>query len=423
MKTVVLDDDPTGTQSASGVEVLLTVDADLLTAALRRADSVYVQTNSRAIDERAAVDLVLRVRREALEAGERLGEEVRFVLRGDSTLRGHVFAESEAFLDEGSILLFVPAFPAGGRTTTDGVHLVTIGGERIPAAETEYALDPVFPFSSSRLTDYVAEKSGRRAVPIGLETVRGPLAALAQAFAEAAAGAVVVPDVETDDDVRAIARAVEAATGLGARIVVRCAAPLAAALAGVESTGLLPRPLVERPVPTLLVCGSHTAGATAQLQQVAASWGPAVVVPTEAALTDPVAAGRLAAQAAIGGLRRSRLAVLTSERVRSSDHNTLRHGEQVMAALTTAVRDVLPSVEVVVAKGGITSADVARIGLGATSAVVLGQVAPGISVWRLTAVDGREVLYVVVPGNVGGPDAITDVLSALGLTAPVATRV
>jgi uncharacterized protein YgbK (DUF1537 family) len=45
-------------------------------------------------------------------------------------------------------------------------------------------------------------------------------------------------------------------------------------------------------------------------------------------------------------------------------------------------------------------------------------VAPGISVWRLTAADGRELLYVVVPGNVGGPDAIVDVLSALGLSAP-----
>jgi uncharacterized protein YgbK (DUF1537 family) len=79
------------------------------------------------------------------------------------------------------------------------------------------------------------------------------------------------------------------------------------------------------------------------------------------------------------------------------------------------VRDLLPSVDVVVAKGGITAADVARTGLGARSAVVLGQVAPGISAWRLTAADGRELLYVVVPGNVGGADALVDVLAALRL--------
>lgn len=418
MKTVVLDDDPTGTQSATGVEVLLVADAELLTAALQRADSVYVQTNSRAIDEAAAVALVARVREDALEAGRRLGERVQFVLRGDSTLRGHVFAESAVFLDEAAVLLFVPAFPAGGRTTIDGVHTVLVDGLPVPAAETEYAADPVFPFRSSRLADYVAEKSGRAAVPVPLAVVRGAPPGLAQVLLDAPAGAVVVPDVATDDDVRRIARAVEAATGAGKRIVVRCAAPLAAALAGVESDGLLPRPLVPHPPRVLLACGSHTAGATAQLAAVAARWGGPAVIDTASALEQPAEAGHRAAAEAAPALAHGPLAVVTSERIRSAEHNTLRHGEHVMTALTTAVRDLLPQVDAVVAKGGITSADVARIGLGAASAVVLGQVAPGISVWRLTAVDGRELLYVVVPGNVGGADAIVDVLDALGLAAP-----
>ena len=80
----------------------------------------------------------------------------------------------------------------------------------------------------------------------------------------------------------------------------------------------------------------------------------------------------------------------------------------------------MTEVDVVVAKGGITSAEVARTGIGATSAVVLGQVLPGVSVWRLVARDGREVLYVVVPGNVGGPDTLVRVLDALDVTAPTA---
>jgi uncharacterized protein YgbK (DUF1537 family) len=108
------------------------------------------------------------------------------------------------------------------------------------------------------------------------------------------------------------------------------------------------------------------------------------------------------------------VSVVTTERDRSADHNTLDHGRKVMDALTSAVRALLPEVEVVVSKGGITSADVARVGLGATRARVLGQVLPGISVWSLVAVDGRERLYVVVPGNVGEPDALVRVLEALG---------
>ena len=417
MKTIVLDDDPTGTQSATGVTVLLESDADLLTEALRTDDSVYVQTNSRALDESTAVDLVRRIRGDGEEAARRLGEDVRFVLRGDSTLRGHVFAETEVFLDDDAVMLFVPAFPDGGRTTRDGVHLVRVDGVEVPAHESEYADDPVFAFSTGILVDYVAEKSGRAAVRVPLASVRGDGETLADTIANAPGGTVILPDAVDADDIAAIARAVETATLAGVPVVVRCAAPLAAELAGVASRSLLEPPLVREPRTVLLVCGSHTAGATAQLAPLVESWGAPSVIDTDAALADPISAGRTAADAARAHLASHPLAIVTSERDRSATHNTLAHGEKVMAALTTAVRTLLPEVDVVVSKGGITSAEVARVGLGATSAVVLGQVLPGVSVWRLGAHDGRELLYVVVPGNVGAPDTLVRVLDSLGLHA------
>lgn len=412
MKTVILDDDPTGTQSASGVTVLLEYDEGLIRAALEQADSVYVQTNSRAIDEASAVALVSDVRDAARRAAAGLGEQVQFVLRGDSTLRGHVFAETEQFLDDDSVIVFSPAFPDGGRTTVDGVHLVRIDGQDVPAHRTEYAEDPVFPFASGVLAEYVAEKSGRAAVGIDLETLRsGSAAATIQA---APAGSVVLPDAVTNDDIRLIVEAITGARRSGRSVVVRSAAPLAAALAGVQSHGLLRHPLVPAPVPTLLACGSHTAGATAQLDAVAAVHGPAVVIPTEDAFADPVAAGHAAAEQARSQLAERGLAVIATERNRSAEHNTLRHGELVMRALTVAVRSLVPEVEAVIAKGGITSAELARTGVGASRAEVRGQVLPGISVWDLRSAEGAEKLYVVVPGNVGEADALTEVLAALG---------
>lgn len=417
MKTVILDDDPTGTQSASGVPVLLATSTELMTEALRAHDSVYVLTNSRAIDEAAAVELVARIRRESLQAGEALGSSVQFVLRGDSTLRGHVFAETEVFLEASSVMVFVPAFPDGGRTTVDGVHYVAVGGAVLPADQTEFADDPVFPFGTARLVDYVAEKSGRVGIPFDLAALRGPAGvdALAAVLGSAPAGAVVVPDAATNDDVRLIARAIVTARDAGRSVVVRSAAPLAAALAGVESTGLLPTPLLPSPVPTLLVCGSHTAGATAQLAEVRRRWGAVTEIDTERALDAPAAEGLRAADAARPELASRGLAIVTTGRARSASHNTLSHGELVMEALTSSVRALLPDVGVVVSKGGITSADVARIGLGASSAVVLGQVLPGVSVWRVTVVDGRSLLYVVVPGNVGDELTLVKVLEALSL--------
>ena len=78
----------------------------------------------------------------------------------------------------------------------------------------------------------------------------------------------------------------------------------------------------------------------------------------------------------LAGAAATGLAVVTTERHRRADHNTLRHGELVMQALTTAVRELMPDVEAVVAKGGITSAELARTGVGASRALVRGQALP-----------------------------------------------
>lgn len=411
MKTIVLDDDPTGTQSASDVQVLLESSTDLIAAALTKADSVYLLTNSRSISETEAIDLMRTIRKDAAEAETVLGEPIQFVLRGDSTLRGHVFSETAVFADEKSVIVFVPAFPDGGRTTEGGIHYVQQGSVRVPAEQTEFADDPVFPFATSVLVDYVRAKSGREAASVPLDLVRG--GGLADELLGAAARSVIAPDAVTNADIRLIADAIEVARARGASIVVRSASPLAAMLAGVESTGLLAAPLVREPVATLLVCGSHTAGASAQLAVVAERFGPAVVLPTAEAFADPVDTGRSAALAAEDSLARAGIAVVTTQRERLAEHNTLDHGRLVMLALTTAVRALLPAVGIVVSKGGITSADVARIGLGARSATVLGQILPGVSVWRLTAADDRDLLYVVVPGNVGEPDTLAKVLAAI----------
>src|SRR4051794_1410480 len=226
MKTVVLDDDPTGTQSATGVRVLLRWDADRLAAALDEVDAVYLQTNSRAIDERAAVALCRRIRGEIDAAAERLGEPVQVVLRGDSTLRGHVFAETDVFVDDEPIL-FLPAFPAGGRVTVGGVHYVEVDGQRVPAHETEYARDPVFGFGHGDMVGYVRERGDRPATTVALDIlrVRGPRA-VADALLAAPAASVVAPDAETDADIRLVHEGLLAARARGGRAVVRCAAPL-----------------------------------------------------------------------------------------------------------------------------------------------------------------------------------------------------
>ena len=88
----------------------------------------------------------------------------------------------------------------------------------------------------------------------------------------------------------------------------------------------------------------------------------------------------------------------------------------MMERLCDVVRPLRDDVDAVIAKGGITSA-AAAISLGAGAARVEGQVAPGIALWSLELPDARTMPYVVIPGNVGGPDAIAGVLDRLrGMT-------
>lgn len=415
VRTVVLDDDPTGTQSATGVRVLFSWDKETILNALKENPSVYILTNTRSIDEAAAVELVNEVRLNAKAAAEALGVEVRFVLRGDSTLRGHVFAESAQFMDADSVLVFVPAFPAGGRRTLDNVHYVSINGVDVPVHRTEFADDPVFSFRSSTLTDYVREKSSFPPVSIGLASVRS--GGLLRALGEVASGSVVLPDVENDQDVAVIADAIRTASARGRKIVVRCGAPLAAELAGVSSTTPF-RPALQPPRATLLVCGSHTAAASEQLRAVERRWGPSIVLETAKALADPITAGKALATVARQRLDKSPLITISSERNRDEEHGTLQHGQRVMEALTTCVAELIEHFDLVVSKGGITSAEVARTGIGATDATVQGQIVPGVSVWRLRDRLSRPLDYVVIPGNVGTEETIVEILDDFRVKTP-----
>jgi len=419
--TVVLDDDPTGTQMATGVTVLLEWSAQRIAEVLAAKGSLYVQTNSRALDEKAAVELSLALREAIDAASAELGRPVRVVLRGDSTLRGHVFTESEVFAGDDSPVLFVPAFPQGGRTTLDSVHYLVVDGVRMPVGETEFAQDPVFGFTASNLVDWVREKGDAQGYGYPVAELRESNGAgLAELLTTVPAGAWVVPDAETDEDIALIHAALQQAERAGRAVVIRCAATLAALCAEVLSTSLLSRPLTvaaggEMPGKVLVVCGSHTGASTRQLTALCDAYGlKPVEISTDAAFEDPRAAGAAAAERVLEAFGSTDLVVLSSERHRRPEDDTLSHGELVMRALMTATATVLRRVRTVVSKGGITSAEVARVGLDATEATVRGQVAPGISVWDLFN-DGVPGTQIVVPGNVGDTGALIDVIEATGI--------
>jgi uncharacterized protein YgbK (DUF1537 family) len=370
---------------------------------LGRGRAAFVLTNTRALDRDAAVELLTTLR-------GRLDPDVELVLRGDSTLRGHVFAEMTALgLDE-AVGLVVPAFPAAGRVTVGGVHYLTTSGSPVNVADTEFAQDPVFGFRARTMREWVVELGGERPVElVGLDVPgHARAAAVRDALLHTPDGGIVVPDVREDGDLVSIVEGLRAARERGRRVVVRCAAPLATMIAGVPGRHVPPPASGSERI--LVVCGSHTEAATTQLEAIRELTPPHLVLPTDALLGD----GRKAAVKGVVEAARRQLsdvgvAVVTTERRRRAEHATLADGTAVMAGLMEVTRRLAREVDAIVSKGGITSAEVATTGLGGSVATVVGQIEVGISLWEVGAVP-----LAVVPGNIGDAGTLARLLGYFG---------
>lgn len=420
MITAILDDDPTGTQAMSGVSVILDWLEPKAWGAVQRGDTaVHLLTNSRAHDHQEAARLV----RSAATAARARFPDCRLLLRGDSTLRAHLWEEYEALRSvvrpgrSAVPLMLVPALPAAGRVTIAGVHLLERDGERVPLDHTEYARDGGLAYTTSQLAHWAEERSDGRFA--AAHAIHVPLAALrtsdgsravADALATAATAghpAVVVPDCETDQDLEVIAEGFRSAEVIGVPALVRSAPSFAAVLTG--SYAAEPPDPPSGACGVLVLCGSFVSQSTAQIKQLEADYPGTTVEVRAATLAGDGWAKevRRVSDAARTRIDQRGVVCVSTERIRDPALTSPASQQRTAFALAQVARHV--DAGVVVAKGGITSAVTARDGLDAYSARVLGPVKPGVAFWRLN--DGRN--YLVVPGNVGGPNLLADLVASI----------
>ena len=163
-KIIVLDDDPTGSQTVHSCLLLLQWDVATLRLGLTDAAPIFfVLTNTRALTPPKAAETIQTVchhLKQAL-ALEQI-QDFLIVSRSDSTLRGHYPIETDAIaqaLGGFDAHFLIPAFFEGGRTTRDSVHYLSVDGVETPVHLTEFAQDSVFGYHHSYLPDYVEEKT------------------------------------------------------------------------------------------------------------------------------------------------------------------------------------------------------------------------------------------------------------------------
>jgi len=446
-KVAVLDDDPTGTQTVHDLWVV----TDWTPAALRPvlADETpvfYVLTNSRSLPEGRAVALNREIAANLAAAAQEAGCQIDVVSRSDSTLRGHFPAEIDALREtmearlgctyDGVILC--PFFLEGGRLTAGDIHWVTEGGTLTPAAQTEYARDVTFGYRHSNLREWVEEKTGGRlpasdVVSISLDTIRrGGPEGVRHLLRQVTGGRAAVVNAVTYRDLAVFVAGLLAAETDGQRFLFRTAASFVKVHGGIPDRGLLAAhemipPESKESGGGLIVVGSYVHKTTRQLEQAIRLPGVRAVELSVRRVLDvahPQEPSREIArevarvvQEASEALATGRDALIYTSRDRVTERGRageLDIGQQVSSALVEVVRDIGPMPRYLIAKGGITSSDVATEGLGVRRAWVLGQILPGIPVWRLGAESRCPGLpYVVFPGNVGTDDSLAEAIRIL----------
>jgi uncharacterized protein YgbK (DUF1537 family) len=455
---VVLDDDPTGTQSVADLPVLTRWEVADFTWALHQGKAaVYVLTNTRSLDPAEAAARNEEIVRNALAAA-RDGEgeiHLSFVSRSDSTLRGHfplepdviaatVAAESGAATDG---VVIVPAFPDAGRVTIGGVHYMRgtgpDAGSLTPVAETEFAKDATFGFANSEMAKYVEEKSQGRfpadsVIVLDLNIIRAgartgdadvSAKAIADAIEAATASTPIVADIVTENDLRALALGLEEAERRGKNLLYRVGPPFVRARIGQDiRTELSGEEAYAGHTPSeaggLIVVGSHVGVTTRQLKVLTDQHSAAriVEIDVEKLLGDEADTYLdQTVDTVVEALHSGDVIVHTSRLLIKTDDpaESLRIARTVSAAVVAVVNRTLKTFppRFVIAKGGITSSDVAAHGLEIRHAIVRGPMLPGIvSLWEPVDGPAKGIPYIVFAGNVGDDESLAQVTRKLSNT-------
>jgi uncharacterized protein YgbK (DUF1537 family) len=350
-------------------------------------------------------------------------------------LRGHFPGEVEALANSlgGAFdaLVVAPFFEEGGRYTIGDVHYVQEGNVLVPAGLTPYARDATFGYRSSNLRQWIEEKTEGRVAAESVASVsiddlrRGGPERVANILRGLDGGATCIVNAAGYRDLEVFVLGLLAAEERGKRFLYRTAASFVAVRAGISRRQLLEPAELDLPNEggLLFVIGSHVPLSTEQLTRLLnTSAVAALKVRVERLLADGERAEeveRVRHRAEDGLSRGDHVAVYTSRELVSgaSGRESLAIAGRISASVVDIVRGIGVRPRAVVAKGGITSSDVATDALGMTRVTVLGQLLPGVPVWKMG--EGSRwpgLVYVIVPGNVGGPDALARL--AAGLAVP-----
>jgi uncharacterized protein YgbK (DUF1537 family) len=421
---IVLDDDPTGSQTVHSCLLLTRWDPETLKLGLQDSSPIrFILTNTRSLPPAKAEEVTRSVCGALKEVMAELGcEQAIFVSRSDSTLRGHYPLETDvmaAELGPFDAHFLVPAFFEGGRITRNSVHYLRVGERWVPVHETEFARDAVFGYHHSYLPDYVQEKTqGRiRAEQVERLTLEQIRSGCLPRLLALQGNICCVVDGETQADLDRFAQDVLAAASQGKRFLFRSAASLLTALAQLPPQPVLPEQMgrfVRSDRPGVVIVGSHVQKSSQQLARLLQEPETQGIEVEVRRLLDPDAELLPGILAQVHSAYEKGLTpvVYTSREELTFEKDAvemrLAFGQKVSRLLMGVVQGLPEGIGYLISKGGITSNDTLSVGLNLPAVRLLGQVYPGISMVITPSDHPRfpNLPVVLFPGNVGEADTL-----------------
>jgi len=421
---IVIDDDPTGTQTIQDVNVFMDWSEESLGKAFDSGAPVFfISTNSRSLSETEAKTIISEVGQNLSEVISSRNKRILLAFRSDSTLRGHFPSEENCLVSALELgldgIIIAPAFFEAGRYTIDDIQWAEQDGELTPVHETEFARDPFFSYKNSNLKAWVMEKivdsiRSEDIYSISLKLLReGGPEAVASELMKASGKQYFICNATCYEDYEILVMGIIKAESRGKKFAYHCAASFIKARGGFKDKQFLTRKdLAIGNGPGLIVVGSYVEKTSRQLTQLLNS-----------GLTDSLELrvgllrGKESAEREINSIIRelnSKLGagqivtLYTSRTVDlTSQQNFRESGNMIEYSLCEILKQIQIRPEYLLVKGGFTSIEIAKSAINVKQAYAIGQIISGVPVWCLGAESSwPDIHFIIFPGNVGDDNAL-----------------
>jgi len=446
MKIIIIDDDPTGSQTVNSCNLILKWDYETLLKGLRGPSNLlFILANTRSLCEK---DVKIRLKEICSSLNRIMNnslfaeEEFVIITRGDSTLRGHNYLEPliiDEFLGPFDATFYIPAFIEGNRTTINGNHYV----DNLPIHETVFSKDKIFSFNTSNVKELICKQSNGQLDFNNIENIFIEDFAVSKSnqtnklymyIEKLENNKKVIVDIMDYSQLDEFSRIIKSLLKKK-KFLFRSAASFISSLSNVRCikkdsiyfSQLRRKNNNDQPMKGLIVIGSYIELTTLQLNKV-----------LEISICKPIEINVLKfyeffklennlnqinshKELILNAIRKSLsqdtipLLFTSREIVSSRDNNDLIQFQYFLSAfIAEIVSEIKNEIGFLISKGGITTNTIISKGLEADSVYLEGQILPGVSLVTFNLLKQKGKLPIVTfPGNIGNSMSLVKALEIL----------